>query len=412
MKAHIYGDRGQETGVRDQGSGARRQETGVRNISRTIAAGLAVLFVVSAIAWGIPPEEEAKQLYNEATKILRNASGAATDPKVYAEAVFKLQKAQKLIEEAAKTNPKGVEKLQETINAALFWARKFATLPMIREIEKRETGKEITEDSPPREKPDEEPKKEENQDSAKAEELFRKAEAFERSNEGDDYAVALRWFQVADQTAGTEWSLRALSRAREAQARHKAKQEAEKAEKELQSEDAKLIAEGNRLFQQKQYEQALQKFKAALAVKETLLVHRRIGHTYVEMGYKLRDEYARQYIPLAKQFNDAARRRDQRRLAQIRRQMQILVARLRPLENKALEHYANGEKEFQKGLALAEGRSDLDCEAHLAILQFQRKQRVSARKQLTVVLKKYKPVNDEERTVYEFCKTLLKFMNR
>jgi len=386
----------------------RRKQTEKHSLP-LIAVFLVFCALCAGILRGLPPAEEAKQLYSEATRILRSASGAATDPKVYAKAVLKLERAQKLIEEAAKTDPKGVERLQEEINAALFWARKFSTLPMIREIEKSHS-KTDPDNTEPREEPDTEPDKEPPApDSEKAEELFRRAEAFERSHENDQYAVAMRWFQVADQTAGTDWSLRAMSRAREAQARYKAEQEAKEKDAPPQSEDEVLIAEGNKLFGRKKYNEALAKFRGAQKIKNTTLVQQRIGHTYLEMGYDLRDQYAKQYLPLLKRFNKARRRGDQRRLAYLRRQAQAMVIRLRPLEQKIISHYKNAEEAFRRGLALADGR-DLDCEAHLAILQFQRKQRKTARRQLKGVLKKYTPGNDEERTVYEYCKSLLKFL--
>jgi tetratricopeptide (TPR) repeat protein len=354
--------------------------------------------------------DEARKLYQEASTILRNASGAATDPKVYAQAVFKLRRAQKLVEEAAKSDPKGVESLQVEINAALFWAMKFTTLPMVREIEKGDPGRKEGGSEAPviKQPPKQEPKKLSQED---AEKLFHKAEAYEKSHQGDDYAIALRWFQVADETTGTDWSLRAMSRARDAQERHKAKQEKEKAAGKPQTKDGKLIYEGDVLFRQKQYEQALVKYKAALIIKDSTLLQRRIGHSYMEMGYEARDKYAKQYLPLVKQWNDAVRRRDKRRMDWIRRQTAALVVRLKPLENKAKHNYTLAEAAFMRGLNIAKGK-DLDCEAQLAIIKFQRKERTTAHQDLTRVLRKYKPQNDEERTVYEYCRSLLQYINK
>ena len=369
-----------------------------------------IIFIFGLYAGSVlaeSPAEEAERLYIEASRILRSASGAATDPKVYAQAVFKLERAQRLADKAAKNGSKRAEKLQEEINAALFWARKFSTLPMIREIEKGDPGKNPGGSKGP---PPTSDGKKNGQRSPTAEDLFRKAEAYERSHKNDDHAVALRWFQVADRTAGTEWSLRALSRAQEAQARYKASQE-EKDETEPLTEDARLIHEGNKFLRMEKYPQALDKFKAAQKIRNSLRVQQRIGHTFLEMGYEVRDEYARQYLPLVKQYNAAARRGDRRTLVYLRRKAAALVKRLRPLEQKAIQHYKSAENAFRNGLKMAEGR-DLDCEAHLAILEFQRKKRKNARRQLGTVLRKYKPGNDEERTVFEYCKSLLKYIKR
>jgi tetratricopeptide (TPR) repeat protein len=213
---------------------------------------------------------------------------------------------------------------------------------------------------------------------------------------------------VADRTAGTEWSLRALSRAQEAQARYKASQD-DKDQTEPRTEDEKLIREGNKLFRMEKYTQALEKYRAAQKINNSLAVQQRIGHAFLEMGYEARDEYARQYLPLVRQYNQAARRGDRRVLAYLRRKAAAMVKRLRPLEQKAIQHYKSAEKAFRQGLKIAEGR-DLDCEAHLAILEFQRKKRKNARRQLGTVLRKYKPGNDEERTVFEYCKSLLKYI--
>src|SRR5438105_6580582 len=72
--------------------------------------------------------DEAKQLEADANKILRASSGQVADPKVYAEAVEKLQKAQALLEEAAQAKTPGIDALQQEVAAALFWARRFSNV--------------------------------------------------------------------------------------------------------------------------------------------------------------------------------------------------------------------------------------------------------------------------------------------
>lgn len=126
------------------------------------------------------------------------------------------------------------------------------------------------------------------------------------------------------------------------------------------------------------------------------------------MGYKLRDEYAEQYLPLKQRYAEALARGDKTAADALRTEAQALVTRLRPLEDKALQNYDNAQAAFQRGLDLAKGR-DLECEAHLGIICFARGRSSQPRAVmlLTEVLGKYTPANDEERTVYEFSRTLL-----
>ena len=82
-----------------------------------------------------------------------------------------------------------------------------------------------------------------------------------------------------------------------------------------------------------------------------------------------------------------------------------MLNRLRPLESKIIGNYRTAGKNFQSGLDQAKGK-DLDCQGHLAILRFENKRRTLARQELAAVLKKYTPQNDEERTVFEYCRSL------
>jgi len=353
-------------------------------------------FVVLLAAAGAQASsvDDARKLHDEAQAALRTMSGLATDPKAYADVVRKLEKAQALLEEAAKTDPKGAEGLEQSVSAALFWARRFANVNVIKELHKTDSG------TAPAKTPD----------AGGAEAAFRKAEEFEKAHQGDDYAIALRWFQYSDQHSGTDWSLRALSRAYEAQARYRA---AEAAKKGVPTtEDGKLIAEGNVLFMKKDYEGALAKYEAAKKTADSVLVEQRLGHAWLQSGYKLRDEYAMQYLPLLKRYNDAVSRGDKAGAAGSRNEAQALVSRLRPLEDQAVKDYDSAQAAFERGLELAKGK-DLDCDAHIGIIHFARgrSSQGKARVALTDMIAKYTPANDEERTVYEFSRSLLTKLN-
>src|SRR5690606_16863326 len=96
-------------------------------------------------------------------------------------------------------------------------------------------------------------------------------------------------------------------------------------------------------------------------------------------------------------------------MQQVYRENLALLAKLRPLENEVLTHYRLAQEAFESGLGLAKGR-DLDCEGHIAILYFENKKQMLSRQKLAEVMKKYEPQNDEERTVFEYCKTLFRRM--
>jgi hypothetical protein len=389
------------------------------------------------------PVEEAKKLKADAQQILRSASGAAADPKVYAQAVVKLERAESLLEEVAKKDPKGVESLQEEVTAALFWARRFANVNVIAALRSKESGSRLSRtnpstggeskktDAPPPEPkepakptPDEpkkpvapEPKKPlpprrparpatpakpRAAQESEAEVAYKKAMEFEKSHPDDQYAVALRWFQMADQFSGALWSMKALTRARTAQRLFRAaKQNAELAK----TDDGKLIVEGNKLLDQQKFVEALRKFRAARKIKETVLSERRIGYTYLKVGYQKRDQFKAKYLPLAEQYEQARRMRDRIRMAILARQRKALSF----LERDVIHCYTQAQKAFSRGLKLADNK-DLECEAQIGIIHYWLKKRPLARVYLRRIQDKYTPESDEERAVHEYSKTLLKLM--
>ncbi|MBI3829313.1 MAG: hypothetical protein HY291_07340 [Planctomycetes bacterium] len=354
-----------------------------------------VLFLGFSQAWGASIDD-ARKLKADADETLRKASGMSADPKLYADAVRKLEKASDILDELAKTDPKGVEPMQEEISSALFWAKRFANVQVADELNHTKKDTPATPAKPPEPVPA----------GDQAEKEFHKAEEFEASHKGDDHGIALRWFQVADKYSGTDWSLRALQRAQEAQARFRASQQSEKKD---DTPDAKLIAEGDALIQQKNPEEALKKFLEAKKSADTVLAERRIGNAHLTIGYKGRDEYAKQYLPLQTRYQEALKRGARAEADALKRQAIDLVNRLKPLEDGILKSYADAQAAFQRGLDLAKNK-DLDSEAHLAILQFEKKNRTAARPMLNAVLDKYPPANDEDRTIIEYCKSLLRLM--
>ncbi len=343
--------------------------------------------LISSHAFGAAVDD-ARTLQSEATAILRASSGAVADPKVYAEAVRKLEKAQSLLDEAEKAKTPNIDSLQQEVSSALFWARKFSTVQVIDEL----AGKPS---KPP--------------DTNGADAAFKRAEQFESQHSGDDYAIALRWFQFSSEYSGTELALRGLARAREAQSRYQAVEAAKKQAAEPQTAESKLLDEGNALFQQKKFDEALAKFNEAKKAADSTLVERRIGHTYVEQGHALRDQYAAQYLPVLKEYNDAKQKGDQRAMVALTQKARDVVTKLKPVEDAAFKAYANAELAFQKGLDLAKNK-DLECEAYIAFNNYDRgkDKHQRAKLQLAELFGKYQPANDEERSTFEFAKNLFR----
>lgn len=376
--------------------------------------------------------EDAQALQKEANQLLRQASQGETDAKVYAQAVFKLQKAEQLLDQAG--GGAAVEQMQSEIAAAIFWARRFANINVIHELEKGDPGGGATPSTKPDSgKPAEQPKEPEPEpapepakpaepakppapppppepakpvdtkpvDEKSAEAAYKSAESFEAAHKDDDHLVAMRWFQVAEGFPGSEWSLRALAKAREAQARVKAKLDAEKMAS--MSPDEKLIAEGDVSMNQKKYQEALRKYQDAQNLKNTTLAARRIGDTYLQVGFNLRDDFTPKYLELMRRFNEA-RSRGQSAVANgYAQQARNLNA---TLGRDVLHNYNSAMKSYEKGLSIA-GGSDLICELQIGILNYWMKRPAPAKSTITRALEKYQPKNDEERTVMESARTLL-----
>ena len=361
-------------------------------MTRTFSRTALTTLIVSCNYLFCGPVDDARQLQNEAQDILRASSGSVADPKVYADAVRKLQKAQALLEQATKSGA-GDDALEQSVSASLFWARRFCNMDVLRELDKGGTA-QISKPVDPN----------------AAETAFKKAEEFEQTHKDDDYAVALRWFKFSSDFSGTDWSLRAIARARAAQARHQALT-AKKVSPSDQTEFQKLISAGELLFQLKKYDEALVQFMAAKKVEDKLPASRGIGNTYIELGHLARDEYAAEYLPLARQYQQAVAKKDKAAAIRLSQEGKELVARLKPLEQKAVKYYEQAQAEFQHGLDLAKGK-DLECEAQIALTYFERGHEYSgqAKARIGDVIAKYNPANDEERTIYEYIRSLLKLL--
>jgi hypothetical protein len=235
--------------------------------------------------------------------------------------------------------------------------------------------------------------------------------------------VALRWSQVADQTNGTDYSLKALALAREAQQRFAAKQ-APAIEVLPDTPAMKLLKDAGQLVSAGKYEESFPVFKSSIKMEDTLVGHRRLGHAYFDRAQQLKDElmplfeaneakiktaWKGSFKTVRAMGGQTYKRQDKNYppLVDAYREQADLLKRA----NVALRYYDDASGEFKTALRMSPAKKDLDAAAHIALCVSVRKRdvlmRSSARQLLVQFLDEYKPMNDIERTLYAFCKTEL-----
>ena len=382
------------------------------------------------------PEDEARKLHEEAIKILKSGSGMTLDPKQYAECVVKLEQAMNLLDSSANTE----SALAQEVNASLYWARKFTTSSIIDELQKQKGGKADMPPpppkvAPPKAKPAEEPEDKEDAAAtaaaaaqAEAKKVFSAGQQFANQHSSDDYAVALRWFQVADQIAGSDYSVKALALARDAQQRFSAKEGKAKAEVLPDTPAMKLVLDADSKIPAGQLEEAIRLLLDSIKVESTIAARRRLGHAYFGRAQQQKDALDPVWQAAQDAWQQAKKEATEiRRLASggtykrfNRRHPAILAARQKidafaAKAKVALKNYDLAADQFRAVMNMSPNGKDLDAAAHRAFCYSVRGDatiRASARQFLNEVLSDYKPANDLERTVYEYCKTELARLNK
>jgi len=392
----------------------------------SLCAGL-LLAQVAAFASEI---EDATRLKDEALEVLQRGSALSTDAKLYAQAVLKLEQAQKLLEQAKA----GQSGLAQEVSAALFWARKFSTVGVVSEVSRQRDnpGSGPAPGPPPADVskdtavgaagtaagPEPDPR------VLEARKAFGIAEQFATDHASNDYIVALRWFQVADQTIGTDYSVKALALARAAQERNAAQQAAARKPTGLPDTlEYRLIKQADEQVSAGNYERAFPLYEASLVTQETLLAHRKLGHALFDRAQQLKDEL----MPLFDPANAAYRKAYQEARKTVRAPngaTRIVVdweypplveakkacADLGARARQALAYYDRAFVQFGRVLEMALQRHDLDAAAYQALCYSVRGDytyRAKARQLLGSFLADYLPENDSERTLCEYCKTEL-----
>lgn len=407
-----------------------------------LAIMLLALGVMAAPVWA-GPEEEAKQLKDEANSILQKGSGITLDPKEYAQCVVKLEKAMTLLETAGKSETD----LAVEVNTALYWARKFTTSNIINEIQKEKgaagdmktgggTADSGKKDPPPTVKPPEpkkpEPKEEPADDGtmsmAKQKKMFEEAQAYAGQHASDEYAVALRWFKAADELAGTEYAVKALALARAAQERFAKKSGTIKEEKLDDTPAMALVKEGDELISRGQFDAAVMSYQRSMQKEATLICTRRLAHTHFGYAQKLKDALLPRFEAADLEYRAAYQGATQARRTMAGSYnktnwndpaLKAAVEKVKALQaeaKEALAHYDKAAGYFRSVLNQVPNKKDLDAAGHFALCYSVRRSdfyaRSDAKRMLMQFLEDYKPANDIERTLYEFCRSELIQLNK
>ena len=370
---------------------------------------------------------DAQKLKDEALEILKANANRQATPQQYADCIFKLEQAQRMLEKANDND----SALAQDVSSTLFWARKFSDVHVIAELEKLHGG--APEPPPPAKKPDPpKPPPGEVSDAepaaviSEAKKAFEGAESYATSHSSDDYAVALRWFKMANEHSGTDYALKALELARAAQTRFAAKNApvaSKTPETVPDTPEGKLIADADALVAAGKYEESFAVYKESLAKKETIDAHRKLAHAYYSRGQQLKDkllpELASADEEVRKAFKSAmvthhtmggrtyqtANRNDPTYVAALRKYTDLAKE-----SYKAVEYYDKAQTDFKAVVRMAQDGKDLDADGHIALclgVRGDMNYRILAKQHLLKFLANYKPITDLERSLYEFCKTEL-----
>jgi tetratricopeptide (TPR) repeat protein len=367
---------------------------------------------------------DARALKDEAVEVLKaNATRTAT-PEQYAACILKLEQAQALLEKAGDSN----SALAQEVGSSLFWARRFSDVKVLAALDKLRGGKappptpakKAEPVKPPAAKTPDEPD-EPPPILAEAKRAFEGAQAFVASHGGDDYAVALRWFQMAAEHPGNDYALKALTLAREAQTRFSAKS-APVEEALPDTPEMKVVKEGDALAAQGKYEESLALYQSSIKVKDTLIAHRRLGHANYRRAQQLKDDFMPKFEAAEAERRQAYKEafKTVRTLRGVGRKFDpnyppLVEARRKEAElikqaNVAIQAYERAFGEFGSVLKMAPNGKDLDAAGHQALclsVKGDMNARQRARQLLTAFIADYTPANDIERSLYEFCKTEL-----
>lgn len=369
----------------------------------------------AACAWA-DPAVDAKTLKEEALQILKaNASKEAT-PEEYANCIFKLERAQALLETAGDDS----SALAQEVSSSLFWARRFSNIKVLAALDVLKGQRPSA--PPPKKTPKAaaQPAKAAESETPEmlrsrlSEAAFTAAGGFANAHSGDDYAVALAWFKMASEHPGTDSALKALELARAAQLRFAGKKEV--VEEVLpDTPEMALVKQGDEMANQKKYEASFSLFDQSIKLKESLVAYRHKANAHFQRAQQIRDELkprwtrnradyqtAYQNSWVTNRFGQKFYNPDSAAMGAWKRDL----AALQKESDVANKNFEEAERAFAKVLKLAPEGKDFEAAGYMGLCigvrPFFRMKGVTT---LESFIKDYAPANDIQRSLYEFCKT-------
>lgn len=369
------------------------------------------------------PQSDAKQLKDEAISILKANSSKAATPAEYATCIMKLEKAQAMLDGANEND----SPLAQEVSSSLFWARRFSNVEVINALQKMRGGAApLHKAAPPPAAPVQKPNPNVPAEPPEivrgraADKAFAEAQAFANGKTDDDYAVALRYFQMAGEHAGTDAALKALELAREAQQRHLTKigdsnvtASVAAAETLPDAPESQQIREADSLVKNKQFDSAVKIYRNALKTGDTPLTRRRLAKALYFRAQQLREELKPKFEANARDYNNAYAgayvrtnfgtvfNPDDPNLGRVKRETDAL----RKEGDVANKIFQESENEFKAIVKVADKGRDFEAAAYVGLCQCVRPFfKMQGKVTLENVIKEYTPANDLERTLYEFCK--------
>ena len=376
----------------------------------------ALTCLISANAWA-DPQSEARALAEESLTILKANADRDAPPDDMAKCIFNLEKAAGILEAARDTD----SDLAKEVNSQLYWARKRSTLAIDASLDKLRGTAGVSKPVAPKTTPAA-VKTERNSpaDEETARKAFLEAEKFAGSHGNDDYVVSLNWFQFAGSHPGTDYSLKALTLGREAQARFKIQNPSAKKEALPDTPEMKPFKEAEALALSKSYDKAVPLYKASLKISETAQAHRKLGQAYFAQAQVIWESLMKRRPELAQNLNTAlanafvtARIRGVDRKVRNPNDPTLVAAQKKCADfDKECEvvfsTYDKARDEFKAVLRMAPENKDLIASGFVGLCLSRKTATLpTAKSHMVQFLKEYTPVNDDERGIYDYCKTEL-----
>ncbi|MFH0937782.1 MAG: hypothetical protein V1899_00625 [Planctomycetota bacterium] len=361
--------------------------------------------------------EDVEQLRDEATAVLRQNAIKPVSPYEFAMVVYRLEKAQSILEAAGETQ----NALAQEINSALFWARRSSNVHVIRELTK------IRAENPPLKLTSQEKKRRNKvvadgeapleidiQEDAK--EAFRIAQEFAQSHSGDDYMISLRYFQMANEYSGTDYAMKAMALARDAQIRFAVKTGSVK-DAIPDTPEMQPVKEADALVEAGKIEQAFELYKKSFKIKDTQVAHRHAGQAYFRRAQQMKDDVNTTFEAFVPEYQAAyknawvklGRGNSAPFFNENNPAWQSAIKKYQNLiktSNDAMMRYLYAQWEFERVLKMAPDGRDFDAAAYVGLCYSARPDiKPKARDYLKKFIKDYEPQNEIERMIFEFCKT-------